>query len=993
MRVLTSKGSENRVAEVLLKGSGVRAVKLTLCTVLLAAATGAQSSPDWTIDTLAGHDGVRDIGDNAPATEALLHSPHGVAVDGAGNVYISDQQHYRVRKVDAAGTITTIAGNGTRGDGRHFGPATEVPMSAPSGLAVDGSGNVYIAVSGDRIRQVHAATGFFTTYAGGSWNNNRVDGIPATSVALGFPRDVAIDGAGNVYIADTFKGRILKVDASSRTKATTIIAGSGVIGDSGDGGPATAAQISRPRGIAVDGSGNVYITDTDNNRIRKLDTSGIITTIAGRGNHQNSGFEGDGGPAIAALLHSPRGIAVDGAGNVYFADTGNRRIRKVDAAGVITTIAGDGNRPAVKTSSFGGDGGAATAGQLSFPYGVAVDGAGNIYIADAGLNSRIRKVDAAGIITTFAGTGTEGYRGDGGPAVEAQLHYPSGVAADSAGNVYIADTGHSRVRKVDAEGTITAFAGDGIGERQPPPDEIARGRFGDGGDGGPAVEAAVSDPIGLAADRTGNVYIATGRRIRKVDAAGTISTIAGGGAIDDHGDGGDGSPATAVELGRTTNVAVDAAGNIYIAEVGKDRIRKVDAAGIITTIAGPGEYGSVTFSGDGGPATEAHLNSPHDVAVDSMGNVYIADHYNNRIRKVDPSGTITTFAGDGTESYGGDGGLATQAQLCNPRGVAVDNAGNVYIADTWNHRIRMVDAAGIITTIAGDGTTSYGGDGGPATSAQLSNPVDVAVDNKGNLYVADSSNHRIRILTPSTDPVLTEILNTAGFTPAVAPGSIASLFGERLALETVSAGARLLPPPALGGVRIEIIDSMEAARAAPLLFVSPGQINFLMPDETSTGEAVLKLTRKGKEPVELAITISAVAPGLFSANGTGEGIGAISALRVAADGSRSNLEVFRYDSEAGRLVGVPLGLGDEGDQVFLTLYGTGIRGAGGVEMVQATIGGSEAPVVSAGAQSGWAGLDQVEVGPLPRSLAGAGEVDVVVTGAGVSSNTVTIVIE
>ena len=236
------------------------------------------------------------------------------------------------------------------------------------------------------------------------------------------------------------------------------------------------------------------------------------------------------------------------------------------------------------------------------------------------------------------------------------------------------------------------------------------------------------------------------------------------------------------------------------------------------------------------------------------------------------------------------------------------------------------------------------------------------------------------------------VLNAAGFTPSVAPGSIASLFGEHLA--PASATSSSLPLLAdLAGVRIVIIDATEAAYTARLLYVSPGQINFLMPDEAALGAALLRLTREGGEPVEVPFTINAVAPGLFTANGTGEGIGVISALRIAADGSRSNPVVFRYDAAAERMIGVPLDLGAEGDQVFLTLYGTGIRGAGGAEMVQATIGGSEAPVLSAGPQGEFAGLDQVEIGPLPRSLAGAGKVTVAVTAAGITSNAVTIVLE
>ena len=385
---------------------------------------------------------------------------------------------------------------------------------------------------------------------------------------------------------------------------------------------------------------------------------GMISTVAGTG---ETGSSGDGGPATEAQFYRPSDAAVDGAGNLYIADTLNRRVRRVDPTGTITTVAGPGDL---------GDGGPALEARFYSPGGVAVDGAGSVYIADIG-NYRVRKVDTSGTITTVAGTGELGFSGDGGPATEAQFHFPGAVALDGAGNVYISDYNDHRIRKVDAMGTITTIAGTGV--------------RGFSGDGGPATEAQLNLPFGVAVDGTGNLYVAdrVNHRVRKVDAMGTITTIAGTG---DRGFSGDGGPATEAQINRPFGVAVDGAGNLYIVDDGNLRVRKVDTTGTITTVAGTGEYG---FSGDGGPATEAQI-SPSGVAVDGADNLYIVDGSGSRIRKIDSTGTITTIAGTGERGFGGDGGPATEAQLSSSGYVAVDRAGNLYISDTSNDRVRIL---------------------------------------------------------------------------------------------------------------------------------------------------------------------------------------------------------------------------------------------------------------------------------------------------------------
>jgi len=332
----------------------------------------------------------------------------------------------------------------------------------------------------------------------------------------------------------------------------------------------------------------------------------IITTIAGNG---TGAYAGDGAQATAAELNAPLGAVLDGAGNLYIADTQNNCVRMVNTLGIITTIAGNG------TGGYSGDGSAATAAELGYPAAVALDAAGNIYIADAG-NNRIRKVSTIGVITTIAGTGVAFYSGDGGQATAARLNYPMGVTLDTYGNLYIADLSNNVIRKVNTSGIINTIVGTGIA-----------------------------------------------------------------------GYSGDGGQATAAELNQPYGVALDAVGNLYIPDYNNNVIRMINTSGIITTIAGNGSFG---FSGDGGQATAAELNSPKGVTFDAVGNLYIADFYNSRVRKITTTGIISTVAGNGTAGFSGDGGNATSAEIEFPYGVALDAAGSLYIADGSNNRIRKV---------------------------------------------------------------------------------------------------------------------------------------------------------------------------------------------------------------------------------------------------------------------------------------------------------------
>lgn len=559
-------------------------------------------------------------------------------------------------------------------------------------------------------------------------------------------------------------------------------------------------------------------------------------------------------------------------------------------------------------------------------------------------------------ISSIAGLGASGFAGDGGPASAASLAFPAGIVFDSSGNLYIADTANSRVRKIDTNGNITTFAG--------------TGDFGYFGDTNIATKAGMNRPYDVAVDKAGNVYIADTENdaIRRVAASGgTMSTFAGTGV---EGLGGDGGGATGAELDTPTAVVLDAAGNLYIADTNNNRIRIVTTDGNINTFAGAGGAGS---SGDGGPATAASLNNPEGLAVDGLGNIYIADTAGHRIRKVTPDGTITTIAGNGSGGEQGDGGPATQASLYYPKGIAIDPvSGNLYIADWLNSRVRVVTPNGNIYTVAGNGQYDYYGDGGPATSAALRFPWGVAVDASGRVYVSDDENSTIRLLTPVAPLVsAAPTINPAGLVSdtefggfsSVAPGTWIEIHGSNLANHTrywtLADFHGDQAPTSLDGITVTI-----GGQTAFIDYISPNQINAQIPSNVGVGPQELRVTTAAGASNSQMITVNEIQPGLL----------APASLVI---GGKQYTEAFSPDwtlsLPAGAMAGATAHPARPGDTIVL--YGVGfgpvtpnIEAGDRVQQLnsltlpfQVFLGGVPATVSYAGLAPGMVGLYQFNV--------------------------------
>ena len=612
------------------------------------------------------------------------------------------------------------------------------------------------------------------------------DGLPGLSATMNSPDAVIADARGGVIVGLKNGHQIVRIGPDG---IVTSLAGTGINGNSGDGGPARQASVGQPAGFAFDQSGNLYFSDASNNNIRRIGTDGAISTFAGNG---KAAYSGDGGPALQAALKQPTQIVFDSKSNLLVADTGNHSIRMIAPDGTITRFAGAG------TQSAGGDGGQANLSGLYSPFGVAVDSQSNVYISDTG-NQKIRIVTTDGLFNVYAGRGQAGYFGDNGDPLKAYFYFPTTLAFDRADQLYINDQGNSRIRRIQADGRIVSWAGSGTKGAE--------------GDGGLAKSANIS-PVAIALDAQNNLLIADGdnNRVRKVTISdGIIDTIAGNGIstydpryLFRKGDSlyfsdgnaqrirlfqlstgvvsvvagsgnkgflGDGDTAFNAYLANPRGITVDAAGNLYFADSGNHRIRKVDLSSNISTIAGTG---TATSTGDGGLATLASLNEPVDLAFDGSGNLYVAERSGQRIRKIAKDQTISTVAGTG---FGGppdsETGVAASQTLNIPQALAVDKDNSLLIADTGNNRVRRLTADGTINTIAGNGNGSYDGDGGPAVTASLNAPIGVTVDDAGNIYINDSNSSAIRQI--GSDGIITTV---AGMTAPTGPSRAGGFNGD-----------------------------------------------------------------------------------------------------------------------------------------------------------------------------------------------------------------------
>jgi uncharacterized protein (TIGR03437 family) len=678
------------------------------------------------ITTFAGTEWVFP-GNGRLAVDAPLSSVLNTALDRQGRLVIADALNHVVMRVEPSGQVTVIAGNGVAGFSGDGGEAVRASLNRPEGIVYDAAGNLYIAdFANRRVRRV-SPSGIITTFAGKGTSAYSGDGGAATAAGM-TPLRLAMDAAGALYVTDTNGRRVRKVGNDG---IIVTVAGNGEATFPGPGRRALDTGMV-PESIHIDSAGRLLISDSENYRVLRVGADGLVTLIAGTGQR---GFSGDGGPALQAATTNVNALTSDTAGNIYLADTSNRRVRRVTPAGAIATIAG-GSTTAVPAAGVD-----ALQADIGFPEALSVGPSGQIYIADVEKQKVLVLTSDLRRISSVAGNGGFKALVAGTPAQLVPMTQPTGIAVGPDGSIYYTELLGHRLSRIAPDGTVTLLAGNGVASCCV--------------DDGPAANGRFSFPNSVAVAPDGALIIVDGssQKIRRI-FNGTITSIAG--ARFESGFAGDGGPAVNARLSNPWGVAVDPAGNIYFADRQNHRVRRIDTRGVITTVAGNGRAG---FSGDGGPATAASLNTPHAVAITPDGELLIADFSNNRIRAVSTAGTIRTWAGNGAADYYGDGGQATAAAMDGPVALAVDRLGNTYVSHEFSI-VRRIATNGVISTVAGLDFGGFSGDGGAPQRAALNGPYGLAVDAQGTLYIGDSFNNRIRVIRAVT------------LTTTLSPGSV-----------------------------------------------------------------------------------------------------------------------------------------------------------------------------------------------------------------------------
>jgi len=592
------------------------------------------------------------------------------------------------------GELSVIAG-ALSGQGYRDGTLAIARFSYPLGLTTNPAGTILVADSRNNVIRRIDPNGEVSTCAGAVGRIGSADGRGADA-GFNSPADVAVDGAGNVYVADSANNTIRKI-----TPGGIVSTLAGVAGKTGSAdGAGTAAEFNGPAALVVDPTGNIYVTDSGNNTVRKVTATGVVTTFAGTAG--KSGAADGAGPA--ALFNGPSGMTVDATGAIFVADTGNNAVRKITANRVVHTVPG-------------------LSGRLNGPGGVGCDRLGNVYVADAN-NNVIVKMGADGAVTTLAGrTGQTGSADGIGEA--ARFKGPTRMTVDGNGNILVTDN-NGQIRQITPVGVVTTLAG-------------APAQSGNAD--GVGTTARFSYTNGIALDQAGNLYVADmdNGTIRKITHGGAVTTFAGkaGGWGNTDGQG------AAASFGGVGTIAIDAAGNVFAAEFYNNAIRKITSTGLVTTFAGAsGQAGSLD-----GRGTAAQFSGPNDIAADASGDVYVADFYNNTIRKITSEGIVSTIAGSPGKS-GQTDGIGAVARFSGPAGVAAGGDGCVYVTELNNHTVRKITPGGAVTTLAGmAGQAGYAD--GVGSAARFSQPWGIARDRNGNLYVCDSGNNSIRRISPT----------------------------------------------------------------------------------------------------------------------------------------------------------------------------------------------------------------------------------------------------